>query len=83
MARKKSQRKGRTTEQKIDENGRKIYELSDQIKTLPDQRYDVKSQSEEGVTYRVSFGCDKPTCECRYHVTGKGCIVQWGDIQYF
>ena len=39
--------------------------MGGQIKTLTDQRYDVKSQSEEGVTYRVSFGCDKPTCATR------------------
>ena len=36
----------------------------------------MKSQSREGVTYRVSYGCGKFTCECPYHVHGKGCRCQ-------
>ena len=73
MARKKNQRRGRTSQQNIDRSGREIYEQGGQITVLTDKRCDVKSQSREGVTYRVSYGCGKFTCECPYHTTGKGC----------
>ncbi len=72
MARRKNQRRGRTSQQNIDRSGREIYEKGDQITVLTDKRCDVKSQSMEGVTYRVSYGCGKFTCECPYHVAGKG-----------
>ena len=72
MARKNSQRSGRTSQQNIDRNGHEIYEKSDQITVLTDKRCDVKSQSREDVTYRVSYGLDKFTCECPYHTKGEG-----------
>ena len=69
MARKSS---GRTPKQNIDVSGRKIYEKGDQITLLSHNRCDVKSQSTEGATYKVWYGCNKFTCECPYHVNGKG-----------
>ncbi len=72
MARRKTRRRGRTPQQNIDSGGRSIYGQGDQITVLTDRRCDVKSQSREGVTYRVSYGCGKFTCECPYHVAGKG-----------
>ena len=76
MAGKKTQRRGRTSQQNIDSSGRQIYEKGDQITVLTDKRCDVKSQSRKGVTYRVSYGLGKFTCECPYHVHGKGCRCQ-------
>ena len=76
MAGKKTQRRGSISQQNIDSSGRQIYEKGDQITVLTDKRCDVKSQSREGVTYRVSYGCGKFTCECPYHVHGKGCRCQ-------
>ena len=73
MARKKNQRRGRTSQQNIDRSGREIYEQGGQIMVLTENRCDVKSQNREGVTYRVSYGCGKFTCECPYHTAGKGC----------
>ena len=72
MARKKNRQRGRTSQQNIDRSGREIYEQGDQITVLTDKRCDVKSQSSGDVTYRVSYGCGKFTCECPYHVAGKG-----------
>ena len=72
MAR-KQQRKGSTSEQSIDWGGRQIHEKGGQIKALTDRRRNVESQSMDGMSYRVSLGCGKATCECRHHVTGKGC----------
>ena len=66
-------RKGRTTQQKIDKSGREIYEKGGQITVLTDKQCDVKSQTDEDKTYRVSYGLDKFTCECPYHLHGKGC----------
>ena len=68
MARKKTKRKGRASEQSIDGRGREIYEKGDQITPLNDQRWDVASQS---VSYMMSLGCGKATCDCSYHVKGK------------
>ena len=59
---KKGPRKGRTTQQNIDSSGREIYEKGGQITVLTDKRCDVKSQTVEGKTYRVSYGLDKFTC---------------------
>ncbi len=75
MGRKKPRkpRKGRASEQCITRRGLRIHQKGDQIKTLTGHRWDVASQSEEGVWYRVSFAGDSPTCECAYHATGKGC----------
>ncbi len=75
MGRKKPRkpRRGRASEQCITRRGLRIYQKGDQIKTLTGHRWDVASQSEEGVWYRVSFAGDSPTCECAYHATGKGC----------
>ncbi len=75
MGRKKPRkpRKGRASEQSITRRGLRIYQKGDQIKALTGHRWDVASQSEEGVWYRVSFAGDSPTCECAYHTTGKGC----------
>ena len=70
---KKGPRKGRTTQQNIDSSGREIYEKGGQITVLTDKRCDVKSQTVEGKTYRVSYGLDKFTCECPYHIHGEGC----------
>ena len=71
--RRRVSRKGRTTQQNIDSSGREIYEKGGQITVLTDKRCDVKSQTVEGKTYRVSYGLDKFTCECPYHIHGKGC----------
>ena len=75
MGRKKprKRRRGRASEQCITRRGLHIYQKGDQIKTLTGHRWDVASQSEEGVWYRVSFAGESPTCECAYHTTGKGC----------
>ena len=75
MGRKKPRkpRNGRASEQCITRRGLRIHQKGDQIKTLTGHRWDVASQSEEGVWYRVSFAGDSPTCECAYHTTGKGC----------
>ena len=64
MARKK-QRKGRASEHSIDRSGRQIHEKVGQIKALTDRRRDVESQSRDGVSYRVPFGCGKPACVTR------------------
>ena len=72
MARKKNRWGGRTSQQNIDRSGREIYEQGDQITILTDKRCDVKSQSREGATYRVSYGYGKFTCECPCHMAGKG-----------
>ena len=66
-------RKGRTSEQCITRRGLRIYQKGDQIRALTGHRWDVASQSGEGVWYRVSFAGESPTCECTYHTTGKGC----------
>ena len=60
----------------MDSSGRQIYEKGDQITVLADKRCDAKSQSREGITYRVSYGLGKFICECPYHVHGKGCRCQ-------
>ena len=75
MERKKPQkpRRGRVSEQCITRRGLCIYQKGDQIKALNGNRWDVASQSTEGVWYRVSFAGESPTCECAYHATGKGC----------
>ena len=51
MGRKKPRklRKGRASEQCITRRGLQIYQRGDQIKTLTGYRWDVASQSEEGV----------------------------------
>ena len=72
MARRRKQRRGRISEQSIDRRGRQIYEKGGQIKPLTGQRWDVASQSVEGVSYVVSLGCGRATCGCPYHVTEKG-----------
>ena len=72
MARRRTQRKGRMSEQSIDRSGRQIYEKGGQITALTDLRWDVGSQSKEGVSYMVSLGCGKAACECPYYVKGKG-----------
>ena len=67
-ARKKKQRKGRASEQSIDRSGHQIYEKGGQIKALTDRRWDVESQSREGVTYRCrSAAASLPAS----HMTGK------------
>lgn len=73
MADKKIQRRGRTSQQNIDSSGRAIYEKGDQITVLTNNSCDVKSQSKDGITYRVSYGYGKFTYECPYHMIGKGC----------
>ena len=75
MGRKKPRkpRIGRSSDETITRRGLQIYQKENQIKTLTDMRWDVASQSEEGVWYRVSFGLDSPTCECKYHTTGNRC----------
>ena len=73
MGKKKTPQKGRTSEQSITESGLCIYKKGGQIKTLTNKRWDVASESEEGKWYRVSFDCNRPTCECAYHTTGNGC----------
>ena len=70
---KKGPQKGRTTQQNIDSSGREIYEKGGQITVLTDKQRDVKSQTVKGKTYRVSYGLDKFTCECPYHIHREGC----------
>ncbi len=57
MGRKKPRkpRNGRTSEQSMTRRGLRIYQKGDQIKTLTGHRWDVASQSEEGVRYGASF----------------------------
>ena len=75
MGRKKARkpRIGRASEQAITRRGLRIYQMGGQIKTLSGNLWDVASQSEKDVWYRVSFAVESPTCECPYHITGKGC----------
>ena len=48
--RKNGSQKGRTTGQKLDKNGREIYEKGGQITVLTYKRCDVKSQTVKGKT---------------------------------
>ena len=81
MARRRKQRRGRISEQSIYRRGRQIYEKGNQIKALTEQRWDVASQGVEGVSYVVSLGCGRATCECLYHVTGKGCRASYANVK--
>ena len=68
----KSSRKSGPSQQTITRRGLRICQKGGQIKTLGDDRWDVASQSAEDEWYRVSFGCNSPTCERICHATGRG-----------
>ena len=75
-------RKGRTMQQNIDKSGRETYEKGGQITVLTDKQCDVKSQTEEGKMYRVSYGLDKFTCvsPTRKGVASCRRAVAWNTI---
>ena len=53
--------------------GPRTFNKGGQIKSLGGYRWDVASESKEGVWYRVSYATKSPTCECEYHTTGGQC----------
>ena len=75
MERKKARkrRRGRSAAEEITRKGLRIFNKRDQIKSLGGYRWDVASESKEGVWYRVSYATKSPTCECEYHTTGGQC----------
>ena len=83
MARKKQKgkaprkpRNGRVPEQATTRRGRKICAKGGQIRAPTGNIWDVASQGTEGRWRKVQFACGRSTCECAYHMTGKGCRCQ-------
>ena len=65
-------RKGKVSQKTITRRGLRICQKDGQIRTLTGERWDVASESKDGGWYQVSFARDGPTCECAYHVHGRG-----------
>ena len=65
-------RKDKVSQKTITRRGLRICRKDDQIRTLTGERWDVASESKDGEWHQVSFACDGPTCECKYHATGRG-----------
>ncbi len=65
-------RKGKVSQKTITRRGLRICRKDGHIRTLTGERWDVASESRDGGWYQVSFARDGPTCECAYHVRGRG-----------
>ena len=68
----KNSRRGKVSQKTITRRGLRICQKDGQIKALSGDRWDVASQSVNDEWYRVSMSLEGPTCECKYHATGKG-----------
>ena len=67
----KNSRRGKVSQKTITRRGLRIYQKDGQIKALGGDRWDVASQSVNDEWYRVSMSLEGPTCECKYHATGR------------
>ena len=68
----KNSRRGKVSQKTITRRGLRICQKDGQIKALSGDRWDVASQSVNDEWYRVSMSLEGPTCECKYHATGRG-----------
>ena len=68
----KNSRRGRPSQHAITRHGLRICQKDGQIKALGGDRWDVASQSVNDEWYRVPMSLEGPTCECKYHATGRG-----------
>ena len=68
----KNSRRGKVSQKTITRRGLRICQKDGQIKALSGDRWDVASQSVNNERYRVSMSLEGPTCECKYHATGRG-----------
>lgn len=68
----------RASEQAITRRRLHVYQKGDHIKDIGGNRWDMTSQSTEGVWYRVSFAGESPTCKCVCHTTERVQVQAYG-----
>ena len=68
----KNSRRGKVSQKTITRRGLRICQKDGQIKALGGDRWDVASQSVNDEWYWVFMSLEGPTCECKYHATGRG-----------